>query len=178
MFGAGSDTTASAISSMVMPAAAFPEAQKKVQKELDLVIGPGKAPTLSDENMLPQTQAFVLETYRWKPVVVGGIAHKATKDIIWGNYCIPAGTVVLGNHTSIGLDPAVYPNPYKFDPQRWLKEDERIRNDLRPVQYGFGRRVCPGQYVADRSVFLNTPLHLWAFQISELPSAPLDILAF
>jgi hypothetical protein len=59
---------------------------------------------MSDENMLPQTQAFVLETYRWRPVIVGGtrmgffahcprfqmsngfckgIAHRATKDIIW-----------------------------------------------------------------------------------------------
>jgi len=118
MFGAGSHTPASAISTMVMAAAAFPEAQNQVQEELDLVIEPGKAPTLSDENMLPQTQDFVLETYHWRPAVVGDIAHGATKDIIWSNYCIPTDTIFFGNHTSIGLDPAIYPNPYKFDPQR------------------------------------------------------------
>ena len=61
--------------------------------------------------------------------------------------------------------------------------------------------ICPGQHVADRSalfsypfslallkvfvslvcvrsVFINTALHLWAFRLSELPSAPIDILAF
>ena len=39
MFGAGSDTTASAISISIMAAACFPKAQAKVQEELDNVIG-------------------------------------------------------------------------------------------------------------------------------------------
>jgi len=178
MFGAGADTTASAISTMVMAAAVFPEAQTKVQEELDLVISPGKAPTFGDESMLPQTHAFMLETYRWRPVSVGGVAHRATKDIIWRNYCIPAGASVVGNHWSIGQDPVVFPNPEKFDPQRWLTGDGKIRQDLKVFSFGFGRRICPGQHVADRSVFINTALHLWAFRLSELPSAPIDILAF
>ena len=71
---------------------------------------------MEDECLLPQTQAFILETYRWRPVVAGGVAHRATKDIIWvglhqhpgpvvifyhltqRNYCIPAGANVVGNH--------------------------------------------------------------------------------
>jgi len=178
VFGAGSDTTAAAISIMVLAAAAFPEAQAKVQEELDLVIPPGRAPTFSDDIMLPQTRAFILETYRWRPVSVGGVAHRATKDIIWGNYCIPAGASVVGNQWSIGLDPLVFPNPQKFDPQRWLTEDGKIRQDIKPFAFGFGRRICPGRHVADRSVFINTVLHLWAFRISEIPTAPIDIFAF
>jgi len=178
MFGAGADTTAAAISTMVMAAAAFPDAQSKVQEELDLVIAAGKAPAFDDESMLPQTHAFMLETYRWRPVSVGGVAHRATKDIIWKNYCIPAGASVIGNHWSIGLDPIVFPNPQTFNPQRWLNEDGTIRGDLKSFPFGFGRRICPGQHVADKSVFINTALHLWAFRISELPSAPIDVLAF
>ena len=38
---------------------------------------------MEDESLLTQTQAFILETYRWRPVSVGGVAHRATKDIIW-----------------------------------------------------------------------------------------------
>ena len=41
------------------------------------------APTFADQNDLPQTMAFVLETFRWRPVSAGGFAHKATKDLIW-----------------------------------------------------------------------------------------------
>jgi hypothetical protein len=64
--------TAAAISTVVMAAAVFPDAQRRVQEELDLVLGPGKAPTFEDMKILPQTHAFVLETYRWRPVSVGG----------------------------------------------------------------------------------------------------------
>lgn len=72
MFGAGSDTSASAISISVMAAALHPEAQARVQAELDAVIGRERAPTMADEEMLPQTKAFVLETLRWRPVSAGG----------------------------------------------------------------------------------------------------------
>ena len=99
MFGAGSDTTASAISISIMAAACFPKAQAKVQEELDNVIGKERgeflecekkgiflrgscgfiiiiflAPTVADQEMLPQTAAFVLETFRWRPVSAGGMS--------------------------------------------------------------------------------------------------------
>ena len=40
--------------------------------------------------------AFVLESFRWRPVTAGGGAHKATKDLIWEGYRIPAGATVYG----------------------------------------------------------------------------------
>ena len=125
MFGAGSDTTASAISISILAAACFPKAQAKVQEELDNVIGKERgefecekvlrelriygiflAPTFADQEMLPQTAAFVMETFRWRPVSAGGMcvclisqssiliylalgfAHKATKDIIWVGFLL------------------------------------------------------------------------------------------
>jgi len=98
MFRPGADTTAATISTVILAAAVFPEAQAKVQEELDLVVGSDKAPTFGAANMLPQTQAFILETYRWRPVSVGGVTHRATKDIIWRNYCIPTGASVLRHY--------------------------------------------------------------------------------
>ncbi|PPQ96503.1 hypothetical protein CVT26_010438 [Gymnopilus dilepis] len=175
MFGAGSDTTASAISIAVMAAACYPEAQAKVQEELDTVIGP---PTLEDQDKLPQTMAFVLETFRWRPVSAGGFAHKATKDIIWNNYVIPKGSSVIGNVWSVGRDPAYFPDPEKFDPQRWITKDGKVRDDLKAFTFGFGRRVCPGQYMATSSVFLNTALIQWAFKVKSDSTSPIDQWAF
>lgn len=100
MFGAGSDTSASAVSVAVMAATCYPDAAKVVQNELDAVVGKGRgklgyavyavdliflflAPTFADQDSLPQTMAFVLESFRWRPVTSGGFPHKATKDIIW-----------------------------------------------------------------------------------------------
>ncbi len=87
MFGAGSTTTASAISVVIMAAACFPETQTWVQKELDAVVGHKRGvffpscrrasfqideliqvPTFDDYVDLPRVLAFVLESYRWRPV--------------------------------------------------------------------------------------------------------------
>ncbi|KAK0462942.1 cytochrome P450 [Desarmillaria tabescens] len=178
MFGAGSDTTASAISVAVMAATCYPETQKKVQEELDAVIGRDRPPTFADQDILPQTMAFVLESFRWRPVTSGGFPHKATRDIIWNNYCIPKGASVIGNVWSVGRDPAVFPDPETFKPQRWIAEDGTLRDDIRSYPFGFGRRVCPGQHIATASTYINTALTLWAFNLREDEKEKVDTLAF
>ncbi|KAH7909753.1 cytochrome P450 [Hygrophoropsis aurantiaca] len=178
LIGAGSDTTAVAISTIIMAAAYFPHAQAKVQEELDTVIGRDSAPAFSDRHLLPQLQAFILEALRWRPVNPIGFPHRATKDIIWKGYRIPAGATVFGNHWAIGRDPAVYPDPETFNPQRWLDNDGRLKENMRLFTFGFGRRACPGTHVANRSMFIVTALILWSFKLSEDPSAPIDDMAF
>ncbi|KAG1896365.1 cytochrome P450 [Suillus fuscotomentosus] len=158
MFTAGSDTTASAITIMMMAAATHTDAQARVQEELDNVVGRMRLPTFGDQEMLPQVTAFMLESLRWRPVSLGGFAHRATKDIIWKNYLVPAGATVIGNHWAIANDPEVFSEPHRFNPQRWIDDAGRVRSDLRFFTFGFGRRVCPGQHVANRSVFVNTAL--------------------
>lgn len=178
MFGAGSDTTASAISIAVMAAACYPETQKRVQDELDQVIGNQRAPTCADQSDLPQAMAYVLETLRWRPVSAGGFAHKATKDLVWKDYVIPAGTTVMGNIWAVGRDPEYFPDPESFNPQRWLTPDGKLKEDMKSYPFGFGRRVCPGQHMATASIFLNTVLTLWAFNVHADPGSPIDPLAF
>lgn len=71
-----------------MAAALFPEAQAKVQAQLDAVVGRGRrkivrsgafrelimsaVPTFNDEGDLPEVTAFFLEASRWRPVASGG----------------------------------------------------------------------------------------------------------
>lgn len=83
MFGAGSDTTASAISISVLAAACYPKEQQRVWDELESVVGRERPPTMGDQDKLPMTMAWVLETFRWRPVTAGGFPHRSTRDIIW-----------------------------------------------------------------------------------------------
>ncbi|KAG1855087.1 cytochrome P450 [Suillus tomentosus] len=185
-FGAGTETTATAICTVLMAAAHFPEEQAKVQAELDAVIGRERAPTFADKPSLLRLEAFISEALRWRPLVPFGLPHRTTEDVIWAspfesfveNYCIPAGTTVFGNQWSISRDPEVYPEPDAFKPQRWIDDQGRLRDDLTFFVYGFGRRVCPGQHVANRSVFINSLLILWAFQLSLDPTKPQDDMGF
>ncbi|KAK7689094.1 hypothetical protein QCA50_007785 [Cerrena zonata] len=178
MFGAGSDTTASGLGIITMAAATHPHELKKVQAQLDEVVGRDRMPNFDDEPVLTQVTAFVLEVHRWRLIAPFGFAHKATKDIPWRDYIIPSGSIVYGNHWTIMHDPDVFAEPETFNPDRWLDEKGRIRDDLKHFDFGFGRRVCPGQYVAERSLFINTALMFWAFNIREDPAAPIDTMSF
>ncbi|KAK0478962.1 cytochrome P450 [Armillaria novae-zelandiae] len=148
MFTVSSDTMASKICVAVMAATCYPETQKKVQEELDTVIGKDRPPTFADQDILPQTMVFVLESFRWQPVMSGGFPHKATQDIIWNNYCIPKGALVIGNVWSMGRDPAIFPDPETFNPQWWIAAGGTLRDDIRSYPFGFSWRVCPGQHIA------------------------------
>ncbi|KAJ3550664.1 hypothetical protein NM688_g5022 [Phlebia brevispora] len=178
MFGAGSDTSASAISFVAMAAAMFPEEADKVREQLDAVVGRDRLPTFEDMKLLPRVTAFFWETYRWRPVSWGGFAHRAMKDILWNGYVIPKGTAIIGNHWGIRQDPDAYPEPLKFKHERWLNENGNLRDDMSYCNFGFGRRVCVGQHVANNSLYINTALLLWAFNITENPKAPIDTMNF
>ncbi|KAG1792103.1 cytochrome P450, partial [Suillus subaureus] len=75
---------------------------------------------------------------------------------------------------SICRDPEVFPEPEAFKPQRWIDGHGRLRDTLYNRLYGFGRRKCPGQYIADRSAFISAVLIPWAFQLTLDPTKPLD----
>lgn len=68
-------------------------------------------------------------------------------------YFIPKGTVVLPNHWAIHLDPEVYPEPEKFNPDRFIKDGKLVGtkySDVGHHGYGFGRRCVPTSLVRDR----------------------------
>ncbi|KAF9245020.1 cytochrome P450 [Melanogaster broomeanus] len=165
---AGSDTTAGAICNAMLAAVRHPEAQAMVHAELDEVVGRDRVPTFNDDESLPVLHAFILESMRWRPLIPMGVAHRATQDIVWGEYCIPAGTTVYGNHWAISRDPEVFPDPEKFDLTRWLTSDGKLRDDLKFPAFGFGRR----------SLFINILLVLWSFRLSLDTSKPVDDMAF
>ncbi|KAM0755438.1 cytochrome P450 [Meredithblackwellia eburnea MCA 4105] len=186
-FGAGSDTTASALSVAIMAATCFPDAVKIVQQQIDKVVGRDRPPRFEDQPDLPLVAAFVKEVFRWRPVSSGGFSHRTTEDLRYQNFVIPKGCQILGNHWSISRDPEVFPDPETFRIERWLVNEDvaagQLRTDVNHVQYGFGRRVCAGKNVADRSLYINCALLLWAFDFNKKRDAlgneiEIDTLAF
>ncbi|KAG2360674.1 cytochrome P450 [Suillus spraguei] len=178
LFGAGSDTTAVAITVAIMAAACYPAAQAKLHEELDMVIGSDRAPTFKDSSSLPQLHAFLFESFRWRPVIRIGFPHRASKDIFWKGYCIPKGATVYGCHWAISRDPIAFPDPEVFDPQRWLDSEGRLKDNIKFIAYGFGRRVCPGLHLANHSLYISLALLFWSFRIAQRPGAPINTNAF
>lgn len=187
LIGGGVDTTSSTLISLILALAVFPEAQRKAHEELDRVVGRDRMPDWSDEDSLPYINAMVSEVLRWRTVtVLGGLPHAPTQDDVYGDYFIPKDTWIVGNIWAIHRNPRDYPDPDVFRPERFLPGNEWERphpNKKGHSAFGWGRRQCSGQPLAEQGLFMATARLLWAFEVKpgldEMgEEVKLDIFAF
>ncbi|KAG6819914.1 hypothetical protein H0H93_007448 [Arthromyces matolae] len=164
----------SALSSFVLAVILHPEVQTRGQEELDRVTGHSRLPEFSDRKDLPYICAIVKEVLRWAPVAPLGLPHMTTNDDEYNGYFIPAGTAIIGNTWEILHDPRTFPNPSAFIPDRFLNPNhpEGRSPDFSPldplsVTFGYGRRVCPGRYMAEAQLFISIACILSVFDISR-----------
>ncbi|KAJ7898660.1 cytochrome P450 [Mycena olivaceomarginata] len=186
---AGTHTTSSYIQSLVLALIAYPEAQKKGHEEIDRVVGEHRLPTLEDLEQMPYIRAIISETHRFRPVAPLGIPHATLTSEAYRGYIIPKGTTIFANIWGIFHDPALYDNPEDFLPERYLLSENGTKlgvdgSDLKPTfPFGFGRRICPGMYLAQNSINLNVMNLLWAFNFEHDIDTngnliPVDIFAY
>jgi cytochrome P450 len=98
LYGAGSDTLASTLITMVLAAVMFPETVKRAQDELDRVVGHDRSPHFDDLPQLPYLEAFVKEVFRWRSVaIISGQPHAPIQDDYYNGWFIPKNTWVQGN---------------------------------------------------------------------------------
>ncbi|OJT11861.1 O-methylsterigmatocystin oxidoreductase [Trametes pubescens] len=139
-----------------MAMACYPEVQLKAREELDAVVGPNRLPTFEDRDSLPYLTAVAKECLRWQSVVPLGIPHRSLADDEYKGYFIPAGSAIIANLWAFSRDPRMYPDPERFNPERFLK-DGKINpavQDPNTFVFGYGRRICPGRHFAEASLFI------------------------
>ncbi|RYN79807.1 O-methylsterigmatocystin oxidoreductase [Alternaria alternata] len=165
MYLGGADTTVSSLMTFFLAMAVFPQVQKKAQEELDRVLGGERLPITSDKASLPYIEAVMKETHRWHPVAPMAIPHCCTQEDSIKGYRIPKGAMILPNNWWFTHDPAIYPDPMTFRPERYL--DGSTQPDPRTWTFGYGRRVCPGRYVADNALFTTIAQSLAVFNVEK-----------
>ncbi|RDA92724.1 hypothetical protein CP533_1427 [Ophiocordyceps camponoti-saundersi (nom. inval.)] len=165
LYGAGSETTASSLSGFILAMVLFPKVQRKAQEELDRVVGNDRLPRLSDRDNLPYIEGVVGETFRWSPIGPLGFPHITSESMVYNGYLIPKGAALIASIFWLLHDPDVYADPESFDPERY--GEPRFEPDPKSVVFGFGRRICPGRYLADGTTFLTIAQTLAAFTITK-----------
>ncbi|KAF5446570.1 hypothetical protein F2P56_032187 [Juglans regia] len=128
-----------------------PRVQKKLQHELDTVLGPGVQVTEPDLQKLPYLQAVVKEVLRLRMAIPLLVPHMNLNHAKLGGYDIPAESKVLVNAWWCANNPAHWKNPEEFRPERFLEEESKVEangNDFRYLPFGVGRRSCPGIILA------------------------------
>lgn len=153
LLNAGIDTTAQTISWLLLILANRPQIQDRVYEELDAAAGAGGLPGMEHQESLPYLHATILEIMRYRTVLPLGLPHKASQDVELDGCLIPEGAQVIGNIYAIHNDPRFWDSPGEFNPERFLfSEDGAPPPALAGgafMPFGAGRRVCPGQSLAE-----------------------------
>ncbi|KAK4703963.1 hypothetical protein P7C70_g2246, partial [Phenoliferia sp. Uapishka_3] len=199
-FGAGVDTSSGTLMVFLLACAEYgPSFIPKAQAELDAVVGTERLPTFEDLPDLPYIQAILNETLRWRPIAVLGVGlnplsilqltrcisapKSSTEDDTYQGMFIPKGSTLIANLWSIHLNPDDFPDPHRFDPERFMAKRE-YPGQWGHSAFGFGRRICPGMHLASNSIFINIARILWGFNVGKAidevtgQEIPVDIFAF
>ncbi|XP_019267229.1 PREDICTED: cytochrome P450 CYP736A12-like [Nicotiana attenuata] len=122
-----------------------PDVMKKLQNELEQVIGKNRMVEESDLENLEYLDMVIKEGFRLHPVVPLLIPHESIEDCTVDGFHIRKGSRILVNVWAIGRDPDIWPEPENFKPERFLGCNIDVKgHSFQLLPFGFGRRSCPG----------------------------------
>ncbi|KAM6597547.1 hypothetical protein CsatA_008071 [Cannabis sativa] len=174
----GTDTSSNAIEFAMAEIINAPEVMKKVQKELDAVIGKDNIVEESHISKLPYLQAVMKETLRLHPTLPLLVPHSPSETCVVGGYSVPKGCGVIVNVWAIHRDPSNWEDPLKFEPERFLQDSPKwdfTGSDLKYFPFGSGRRNCAGIAMAERMVMYSLATLLHSFDWKILHGQKLDL---
>jgi cytochrome P450 len=146
LFGAGHETTATALSWTWYLLCQHAESYQRVQQEVDSVLQ-GRTPTYDDLARLPYCLQVFKEAMRLYPPAYA-TSRRALRDVEIDGYRVPKGRVVLLAPYTLHRREEYFPDPEKFDPERFTPEREKRLPRYAFVPFGAGPRICIGLYFA------------------------------
>ena len=143
LFIGGFENIATALTWTWYLLARHPDIQQKLHRELDGVLG-GRLPSADDLPQLGYTRMVFEEAMRVYPPVPR-LVRTAVRNYPVGAYTVPAGALVVVSQYLMHRDSRYYPEPERFDPERWTPEAKRARPAYSYFPFGGGSRRCIGE---------------------------------
>ncbi|HEY1518929.1 MAG TPA: cytochrome P450 [Solirubrobacteraceae bacterium] len=142
---AGHDTTTTTFTFLLHELGRTAPARRAVEEELDRVLG-GRDPSPADLDgqKLPVLERTLKETLRCYPAAWVG-PRRATRDVTLGGMPVPAEIGVQYSSWATHHLPQLYPDPFRFDPDRFLPEREAALPRGAYIPFGGGSRMCLGK---------------------------------
>ena len=146
LFLAGYETTANALTWTWYLLSQHPEAEARLHQELDAVLG-RRLPTLDDLPRLLYTRHVFTESVRlYPPAWV--IGRRVVAPYTLAGYDLPPDTIMLLCQSVTHRDARWFPDPDRFDPDRWREETAPERPKFAFFPFGGGARTCIGEQFA------------------------------
>ena len=169
---AGHETTALALSWAWRLLAENPQAERKLHEELDRVLG-GRVPTVSDLPSLKYAEGVIKESLRLYPPA-WAMGRAAIESFELAGYQIPRGANVAMSQWVMHRDARFFPDPLRFDPDRWASEATRKLPRFAYFPFGAGPRQCIGASFAMMEAVLLLATIARKFQPSLVPGRPIE----
>lgn len=103
------------------------------------------------------------------------LGRRALKDYALTDYVVPEGSIIMMSQWVVHHDPRYYPDPFRFDPERWTPEAQAARPKFAYFPFGAGPRMCIGDQFAwiEGIVLLATLGQQW--QMRLVPGHPVEL---
>ncbi|KAG5874704.1 hypothetical protein JTB14_014022 [Gonioctena quinquepunctata] len=144
---AGTDTTATTNGFILLMLGIHQDMQDKMYDEIMGVLGPDRDMEPSDLSRLQFTERFIKETLRFFPIAPF-LMRAIDKDIDIGDHVLLAGTSVAFCVLKVHMNDNYWPNPSKFDPDRFLPGEIEQRHPCSYLPFSYGPRNCIGRKYA------------------------------
>lgn len=171
---AGHETTALTLSWTWYLLAQHQEVEKRLHEELDVALG-GRLPTASDLANLPYADKVIREAMRLYPPA-WRIGRTASEPLKVGDYVLPAGANILMSQWVTHRDERWFPNPERFNPDRWDTELMSKLPRLAYFPFGGGPRVCIGAGFAIMESTLLLAVIAQCFRMRLVPGQRIEPL--
>ncbi|XP_037015992.2 cytochrome P450 2D17 [Artibeus jamaicensis] len=174
LFSAGMVTTSTTLVWGLLFMIMHPDVQRRVQQEIDEVIGQVRQPEMGDQAQMPFTMAVVHEVQRFGDIIPLGLPHKTSRDIEVQGFLIPKGTMLITNLSSVLKDETVWKEPSCFYPENFLDAQGRFVKQAAFMPFSAGRRSCLGETLARMELFLffSCLLQRFSFSVPEGQPCP------
>lgn len=166
MIAAGQETSSFFLKTTTYHILANPEIHARLKAELkEAMPNPAVIPPLARLETLPYLHAIVQEGHRFSHGVVGRLQRiSPDAQLQYKDWSIPAGTPVSMSAILQHQDPEKFPNPLKFDPDRWLHNSSPAAEKYL-VPFSKGTRQCLGINLATAEIYLTLAMVFRRFDV-------------
>ncbi len=168
IFAAGHETTAVSMAWTMHLLTQHPDVQTRLREEVTTALGDALTPAPDAFRSLSYTMQVIQESMRLYPPawIMSRLAHA---DDHIGPYIIPAGDTALVSPYLLHHDPANWPNPERFDPERFAPGWEKERHSYAYLPFGGGPRLCIGNQFALMEMQILLAMLVRSFHFQAVP---------
>ncbi|XP_056000475.1 cytochrome P450 2D4-like [Ostrea edulis] len=154
-----------------------PDVVARMRKEIQENVGSKKSVTMADQVKLPYCRAVMYEVLRISATFIITATRTLSEDIEVKGFTLPKDAWLMPVLGTINLDPAIFPEPEKFKPERFLNENGELAGYEKVyASFSLGPRDCLAKNLGKMEMFLFLTTLVQNYDIENEAGKPLPSL--